>query len=331
MPDSPARSRALSGIQPTGRLHWGNYFGSLRQCISLQETCDEAFYFVADLHSLTTVRDPAAMRENVRDAAVDMLALGIDPDRAVLFRQSDVPEVTQLTWVLLTLTPLSQLNKAHSYKDKVDKGLSPDAGLFTYPILMAADILLYDSTVVPVGADQKQHLEITRDLAGRFNNQYGNTLVVPEPNIIEATGKVPGTDGEKMSKSYNNTVGLFESGKPLKKKIMSIQTDSKTVEEPKDPETDNVFALYRLFADAEQQSALADRYRAGGMGYGDAKKELLAVASDYFAAARDRREDLLANPGRVEDILQAGAATARRQAKEVLERVYAACGLRAAN
>lgn len=321
--------RVLSGIQPTGRFHWGNYFGAISQYIALQGN-EQSFYFIADYHALTTVRDPAAIKGYTQDAAIDLLALGLDPDRATLFRQSDVPEVTELTWLLMTITQMHLLEKCHAYKDKKEKGIAADAGLFTYPVLMAADILLYDSDIVPVGQDQIQHIEVTRDLAQRFNHIYGEgCLTLPEGRVLDASAKVPGTDGEKMSKSYDNTILVFEeTPKKLKKKIMSIKTDSKTVDDPKVPETCPVFQLYQLFADDGQQAELADRYRAGGMGYGDAKKTLLEAATAHFAEATERRVALANDLDRVEDILQAGARKARTKGVEVLDRVRTACGLK---
>src|SRR5216684_650546 len=256
--------RVLSGIQPTGRFHWGNYFGAIRQYIALQDN-QQAFYFIADLHALTTIRDPNVLRELSLDAAIDLVALGLEPGKATLFLQSDVPEVTELTWLLMTVAPMGLLEKCHAYKDKIAKGLPADAGLFTYPVLMAADILLYDSDVVPVGVDQVQHIEVTRDVAQKFNHQYGDVLVIPNARTLDETAKVPGTDGEKMSKSYGNTIDLFEPEKSLRKKIMAIKTDSTPVEAPKNPETCSLFTLYKLFASSEQQATLAARYRAGGM------------------------------------------------------------------
>jgi tryptophanyl-tRNA synthetase len=318
--------RALSGIQPTGRFHWGNYFGAIRQYIALQDN-EQAFYFIADLHALTTVRDPKLLAEYTHDAAVELLALGLDPNRATLFRQSDIPEVTELTWLLMTVTQMHLLDKGHAYKDKKAKGLPADAGLFTYPVLMAADILLYDSDVVPVGADQVQHIEMTRDIATRFNSIYGEVLTLPKAHVVEATGKVPGVDGEKMSKSYDNAIEVFEDPKKLRKKIMSIQTDSQPVEAPKDPGTSSIFALYQLFATTEQQDKLAQRYRAGGMGYGEAKQALYDASIAYFAEARERHAELSANPARVNEILAAGAEKARKKGREVLKRVREAAGL----
>lgn len=319
--------RVLSGIQPTGRFHWGNYFGAIRQYIALQNN-EQAFYFIADLHALTTVRDAVALRGFTRDAALDLLALGLDPAKATLFRQSDIPEVTELMWLLTTLTPMSLLEKCHAYKDKLAKGLSADAGLFSYPVLMAADILLYDSNVVPVGVDQVQHIEVTRDLAIKFNLTYQqDVFVLPDARVMAETAKVVGTDGEKMSKSYGNTIELFEDAKKLRKKIMSIKTDSTPVEAPKNPETCAVFTLYKLFATETQQAALAAKYRAGGMGYGEAKQALFESAEAFFGPARERREKLAANASDVEDVLQAGARKARVKAQEVLNRAREACGL----
>ncbi len=321
--------KVLSGIQPTGRFHWGNYFGAIRQYIELQGN-EQSFYFIADLHALTTVREPAVLRQNVRDAALDLLALGLDPEKATLFRQSDVPEVPELTWLLLTITQMHLLEKCVSYKDKKERGIAADAGLFTYPVLMAADILIYDSDVVPVGADQIQHLEVTRDIAQRFNAMFGETLVLPKPHVLDSSAKVPGTDGEKMSKSYNNTIPIFDTPKTLKKLINGIRTDSTPLEDPKNPDTCAVFDLYKLFSSAEQQHQLADRYRAGGMGYGEAKATLHEAAMNYFAPAFERRADLEARPDDVEDILQQGAARARHKAAEVLDRAKAACGIKPA-
>ncbi|MEM9703727.1 MAG: tryptophan--tRNA ligase, partial [Planctomycetota bacterium] len=262
--------RVLSGIQPTGRFHWGNYFGAIRQYLALQIAAEEpggrAFYFLADLHALTTIRgEPETLRQHTRDAALDLLALGLDPQKATLFRQSDIPEVTELFWALLTVTQMHLLDKGHSYKEKKARGLPADAGLYTYPILQAADILLYDSDRVPVGADQVQHIEITRDLAERFNHIYdGEILVPPQAHVLDDSARVIGLDGEKMSKSYGNTIEIFETPKKLKKKCNSIVTDSLTVEDKKNPEGDNVFTLYKLFATNDQREELAARYRDEG-------------------------------------------------------------------
>jgi len=318
--------RVLSGIQPTGRFHWGNYFGAIRQYIALQNH-QQAFYFIADLHALTTIHDPAVLRSFIQDAALDLLALGLNPDQATLFRQSDVPEVCELQWILMTITQMGLLEKCHAYKDKKAKGLPADAGLFTYPVLMAADILMYDSDIVPVGQDQVQHIEVTRDIAIRFNHLYGETLVLPAAKTLDESAKVPGVDGDKMSKSYGNTIELFMPEKALRKRIMSIKTDTTPVESPKDPEDSAIYTLYKLFATPEQQEALAARYRAGGMGYGEAKQALFEAANSHFAEARERREKLAADPGTLEDILRAGARKARAKAIEVLDRVRHACGL----
>lgn len=318
--------RVLSGIQPTGRFHWGNYFGAIRQYIALQGQ-EQSFFFIADFHALTTIRDRDLLRQNIRDAAMDLLALGLDPERACLFRQSDVPEVTELTWLLMTITQMHLLEKCHAYKDKKAKGLAADAGLFTYPVLMAADILAYDSTHVPVGADQIQHVEVARDLAQRFNSIYGDCLQLPEAMVLPESAKVPGLDGEKMSKSYGNTIPIFETPKKLRKLIMSIRTDSTAMEAPKNADTCTVFELYRLFADEQRQAALRQRYEAGGMGYGEAKEQLYQAAMQIFGPAFERRAALEANPDQLEDILRQGAAKARARAQQVLARVREASGL----
>ena len=322
--------RILSGIQQTGRFHWGNYFGAIRQYIALQNGKESAFYFIANLHALTTVRDKRQLEQNTLDAALDLLALGLDPNQATLFVQSDIPEVSELCWILMTTTPLGLLERCHAYKDKKAKGLAADAGLFAYPVLMAADILLYDSDYVPVGEDQAQHIEVCRDIAGAFNYAFGETFVMPKGYFVKDAAKVPGLDGGgKMSKSYNNTVEVFEALNVQKKKIMGITTDSRPMEEPKDPEGDSLFTLYSLFASEGQTKALADTYRRGGFGYGNVKKELVVLAENYFAEARSRREELMAKPNEVREVLAAGAATARRKAAEVLRRVKEACGLSA--
>ncbi len=318
--------RVLSGIQPTGRFHWGNYFGAIRQYIALQGQ-EQSFFFIADFHALTTIRDRDLLRQNIRDAAMDLLALGLDPDRACLFRQSDVPEVTELTWLLMTITQMHLLEKCHAYKDKKSRGIASDAGLFTYPVLMAADILAYDSTHVPVGADQIQHVEVARDLAQRFNSTYGDCLQLPEAMVLPESARVPGLDGEKMSKSYGNTIPIFETPKKLRKLIMGIRTDSTAMESPKNADTCTVFELYRLFADEQRQGALRQRYEAGGMGYGEAKEQLYQAAMEMFGPAFERRAALEANPDQLEDILRQGAAKARARAQEVLARVREACGL----
>ncbi len=318
--------RVLSGIQPTGRFHWGNYFGAIRQYIDLQWE-HEAYYFVANLHALTTVRDRDLLRRLTHDAAVDLLALGLDPNRATLFVQSDVPEVCQLCWLLMTGTPMGLLQRCHAYKDKVARGLPADAGLFTYPVLMAADILAYDADWVPVGEDQIQHIEVCRDIAASFNHRYGETFVLPQARVLPQAARVPGTDGEKMSKSYNNTLEIFEEPKVQRKKIMRIVTDSRPMEQAKDPDSDHLFQLYSLLATAEEREAMAALYRRGGFGYGQVKQAVADLAERYFAEPRARRAELEAHPQRVREILGDGAQRARRKAAEVLRRAQEACGV----
>lgn len=319
--------RVLSGIQPTGRFHWGNYFGAIRQYLDLQHG-NEAYYFIANLHALTTIRDPSQLRQLTLDAALDLLALGLEPDRAVLFAQSDVPEVSELYWLLMTGTPMGLLERCHAYKDKKAKGLNADAGLFTYPVLMAADILAYDAEVVPVGEDQVQHIEVCRDLAASFNHAFGEVFVLPTPKVIKEAARVPGTDGEKMSKSYGNTVEIFEPPTAVKKKVMRIVTDARPMEQPKEPDGDHLFQLYSLFATDSERQEMADLYRRGGFGYGHVKGALAQVADRYFAPARERRAELAARPERVREILGDGAARARAKAGAVLQRAKSACGLR---
>ena len=319
--------RILSGIQPSGALHIGNYFGAIRQYVELQEGND-AFYFVADYHALTSVRDPAKLRQYVFDVIVDLLALGLDPEVATLFVQSDVPETTELAWLLTTVTPMSWLEKCVSYKDKVQQGLSADHGLFAYPILQAADILLYDADLVPVGQDQKQHLEITRDVAERFNHIYGDVFKLPKPHILQSVAVVPGVDGRKMSKSYDNTIEIFDDPKAILKKCKKIVTDSTPVEAPKDPEKDNLFQLFKLFAPLDQVADVEARYRAGGIGYGEVKVRLAEHITARFAEPRERRAELVANPEKVREVRHAAAEKARRTARVVLDRARAACGVR---
>ncbi|MCH7751370.1 MAG: tryptophan--tRNA ligase [Planctomycetes bacterium] len=319
--------RVLSGIQSTGPPHWGNYFGAITQYIALQDN-EQAFYFIANLHALTTVRDKQLLAQYTLDAAIDLLALGLDPDQAVLFVQSDVPEVSELCWLLMTATPMGLLERCHAYKDKKAKGLSADAGLFAYPVLQAADILAYDSDVVPVGEDQVQHIEVCRDIAGSFNHQYGEVFVLPKSKVLDSSARVPGTDGEKMSKSYHNTLDVFEDAKRQRKKIMRIATDSRPMDEPKEPEGDILFQLYSLVATAEQCDEMAATYRRGGFGYGDVKKALADAAEAFFGEARAQRDDWTSRPDDVHDILATGAALARRKAAEVLNRAQEACGLK---
>jgi tryptophanyl-tRNA synthetase len=319
--------RILTGIQPSGSLHIGNYFGAIKPAVELQAR-GECFYFIADYHSMTSLFDPAERRRHTRDVALDWLACGLDPVKSVFWRQSDLPEVTELAWILGTLTPMGLLERAHSYKDKTAKGISPNFGLFAYPVLMAADILLYDANLVPVGRDQKQHVEITRDIAVKFNQAYGETLVVPESEIRDETAVVPGLDGQKMSKSYGNIVEIFGDEKILRKKIMGIVMDSRTPQEPK-PDADKNLAiqLLRLFAPAEVAADYEDRLRVGGLGYGDLKKALFEHYWNYFAPARAKRAELAAHPDYVDSVLQDGVARARVTAGIVLRRTRKACGL----
>jgi tryptophanyl-tRNA synthetase len=317
----------LTGIQPSGELHLGNYFGAVRPAIERQASGD-CFYFLADYHALTSVHDPEVLRRWTVQLATDLLALGMDPQRAVIFRQSDVPEVTELQWILQTVVNVGFLQMGHSYKDKVAKGVTPSSALLCYPVLMAADILLYDADLVPVGKDQKQHLEFTRQIARSFNHRYGEVLRIPEPLIDEATEVVPGLDGGKMSKSQGNTIPVFLAGKPLKKCLGRIVTDSKELDQPKDPEACNVVDLYRLFASEDEVAEIGAKYRAGGYGYGHAKAALKDMIDERFSAARERRAELLADPGRVHAVLADGAGRARQRAQIVLKRVRKACGLR---
>ena len=319
--------RILSGIQPSGALHVGNYFGMMRPAIELQDK-GEAYYFIADYHSMTSLFDAAQRRKNTLDVALDFLACGLDPKKSVFFRQSDVPEVTELSWMLTTLTPMGLLERAHSYKDKIAHGISPNHGLFAYPVLMAADILIYDSNVVPVGRDQKQHVEMTRDIAIKFNEQYGQTFIIPEPQIRDEVAVVPGTDGQKMSKSYGNTIEIFGDEKIIRKKIMSIVMDSRSPAEPK-PDSDKNIAIQLLKLVAPKEVALdfENRLKAGGLGYGDLKKALFENYWNYFAAARKKRSELEANLDYVHGVLKDGAARAKLVARKVLDRAKVASGL----
>ena len=321
--------RILTGIQPSGILHIGNYFGAMRSALELQEqNPGNTFLFIADLHSLTVNPDPADLRMRGQRLALDFLACGLDPEKTAFFRQSDINGICELTWILNTITGLGLLERAHSYKDKVAKGFVPNNGLFSYPVLMAADILIYKSDLVPVGKDQKQHLEITRDIAIRFNQMYKEIFTIPDPIISEAVAVVPGTDGQKMSKSYNNTIELFGEPKPIRKKIMSIPTDSTPMEDPKDPDKCNIFALYKLFSNQEQIDALAAKYRAGNFGYGHAKQALFDAYMDYFAPMRKRREELEKDPAYIEEVLRKGAEKANEVASQTLDEVRKAVGLR---
>ena len=316
--------RILTGIQPSGKLHWGNYFGAMKSMFDLQEK-GENFMFIANFHAMTTVRDGAALRESTREVALDYLACGLDPAKTVMYRQSDVPEVQELAWYLSCLTPMGLLERCHSYKDKMAHGFEATHGLFAYPVLMAADILIMQSDLVPVGKDQKQHLEVTRDLCQKFNNAYGETFKMPDAYIPETVATIPGTDGQKMSKSYHNTIELFDVS--VKKKVMGIVTDSTPMEEPKEPEGNSIYELYKLFATPEEVADMAAKFRAGNYGYGHAKKELLAAYHRLFDPFRERREQLAKDPASLEDILQDGAKRARAAAAPTMEAVRKAVGI----
>jgi|UniRef100_UPI004049B3BC tryptophanyl-tRNA synthetase len=318
--------RILSGIQPSGTPHLGNYFGMMKPAIELQER-GEAYYFIADLHALTTVHNAAALRANVHELALDFLACGLDPARSVFFRQSDVPQVAELAWILSTVTPMGLLERCHSFKDKTARGIAPSHGLFAYPVLMAADILIYDSDIVPVGRDQKQHLEVTRDIAIKMNEIFGSIFKLPEPAIQESTAVVPGLDGAKMSKSYHNTIDLFAPENVLRKKIMGIKTDSTPVEEPKPMEGSVILALHKLVASEADHLAMENDFRVGGAGYGDLKKRLFGAVWEYFAPFRAKRVELEADPGHVEKILADGAEKAAAVADAVMRRVRGVVGI----
>jgi len=318
--------RVLSGIQPSGRLHIGNFFGAMRQHLKLQAEHD-CFYFIADYHALTSNPEPADVAQHSLDVTMDYIALGLDTKKTIFWRQSDVPEVLELAWLLSCVTPMGLLQRCTSFKDKVVQGISPNHGLFAYPLLQAADILIYKSDLVPVGADQKQHIEVTRDIAMRFNNAYGEVFTVPKEYIIESVAVVPGIDGRKMSKSYNNTIGIFEPEKSAKKKIMSIITDSTPVEAPKNPDRCNVFALLKLVASAEELAEWGKRYRSGGMGYGEAKKRLAELLMEYFAPFQQKRTELENNISYVKEVLADGAERAKAVAAKVLEQARQSIGL----
>ena len=318
--------RILSGIQPSGKLHLGNYFGMMRPALRLQEK-GEAYLFIANYHALTSVHDRERLKQDTWDVALDFLACGLDPERTVFYRQSDVPEVHELAWLLSIVTPMGLLERCHSYKDKVAKGIAPSHGLFAYPVLMAADILMCQSNIVPVGRDQKQHVEVTRDIAIKFNNEFGDVFTIPQPSIQEDVAVVPGLDGQKMSKSYGNTIELFGDMKETKSRIMKIVTDSKPLEEPKDPATCNIFALYKLFASEAQRAEMEANYRGGNYGYGHAKKALAAIFEESFAPFRAKRAELQANPDFVEAVLRKGAERARAAATLTLDKARKAVGI----
>jgi tryptophanyl-tRNA synthetase len=328
-PSAKKPLRILSGVQPSGKLHVGNYFGAIKQHIALTEQPGlvEAFYFIADYHSLTTVQDAARVRQLVLDVALDYLALGLDPKKAAFYRQSDVPEVTELTWVLACVTNMGLLERAVSYKDKIDKGFEASVGLFTYPVLMAADILIVRSNLVPVGKDQVQHIEMTQDMAGKFNRAFGEVFPIPNWKL-DKESKVPGTDGQKMSKSYGNTIDIFAEGKPLEKTVMGIKTDSTPMGQPLNPDGDTVFALYSMFATDAEKAVMAEQYRGGKIGYGGAKKALYKKVDAYFAPFRDKRKQLAQDLATVEDVLRDGAKRARAEAEATMDMVRKATGLR---
>lgn len=327
MSESPSNKRVLSGIQPSGKLHLGNYFGAMRQYLELQDKGHACYFFIANYHALTSVMEAELMRDYTREIALGYLAVGVDPQRSVFFRQSDVPEVCELSWILTCQTPMGLLQKCTSYKDKIAQGLSPNHGLFSYPVLQAADILIYESHIVPVGQDQKQHLEVTRDIAVKFNNCYGEVLTVPEPYILPHAAVVPGIDGRKMSKSYDNTLELFEPAGKTKKKVMRIVTNSTPVEDPKDPDNDTIFTLLKLVCDADEIAEWRQRYTAGGMGYGDAKKGLLAKINELLDPLRERYEKLVKDTDYVEDVLAEGGKKAREAAGVLMEKVRSATGI----
>lgn len=320
------KKRVLSGIQPSGKLHLGNYFGMIKRMVEYQDSTD-LFCFIANLHSLTTLQNGPLLKELTLNAAIDLLSLGIDPEKTHFWIQSDVPEVTELAWILSCNTQKGLLEKAHSYKDKLSKGIFPNLGLFSYPVLMSADILINRANIVPVGKDQKQHLEIARDIALKFNHNFGNVLTIPEPDILDGVAIIPGTDGQKMSKSYDNTISIFDDPAALKKSVMSIVTDSKGVEDSKDPDACNVFSIYKLFANDREQQEMRGRYIAGGLGYGDAKKILLEKVQNYFSPFKERRKYLANHPEEVEDILKRGAERVRKISRVTLEEVRAVLGL----
>jgi len=319
--------KILSGIQPSGQLHIGNYFGMMQTMIVQMET-SELYVFIVDYHALTSVRDRDTLAKGTLEAAADFLALGLDPDKCIFWVQSDVPEVTELSWLLSVLAPMGLIERCHSYKDKVAKGIMPTHGLFSYPILMAADILLYQADRVPVGKDQKQHLEVARDLAQKFNNEYGETFTIPDPAISKTTATVPGLDGQKMSKSYGNTIPIFLGGKQLKKRVMSVQTDAKDIDEPKDPDTCNLYQLLNLFATRERMAEIRDLYVNGGAAYGYLKLELLDLLNDKFGDARKKKEEFLADPEMVRQTLAKGAEKAREKAAVTIDLVRDRVGLK---
>ncbi len=326
MPEEIEQMRVLSGIQPSGKLHLGNYFGAIKQHLELQQE-NESLYFIANYHALTSIRDKDKLRQYTLDVALDYLALGLNPEKTIFFKQSDVPEVTELSWILSTITPMGLLQRCVSYKEKLEKGIPADHGLFAYPVLQAADILIYKSQLVPVGKDQKQHIEVTQDIAAKFNNIYGEIFVIPQERILESTAVVPGIDGQKMSKSYNNTIEIFADEKQIKKRVMSIVTDSTPLEAPKDPQNCKVLALMRLVADKEEITDWENKYRQGGIGYGHAKKRLVELLIEYFKPYREKRAQLEKDIGYVEQVLKSGGQRAREIARETMIQVRKATGI----
>jgi len=318
--------RVLSGIQPSGNLHIGNYFGAIQQYLALQQE-HECFFFVANYHALTTIKNADELHLLTADCVRDYLALGLDPERATIFLQSDLPEVTELAWILSTVTPMGLLQRCHAYKEKLAEGLPAEHGLFAYPVLMAADILIFDSDLVPVGQDQKQHVEVARDIAQRFNSTFGDVLRLPEPHILSETAVVPGTDGRKMSKSYGNTVGIFDDDDAVRAAVMRIKTDSKGFDEPKDPDACNLFALFRLFADAPERTEMGERYRKGGIGYKEMKDHLIDLIISYFADAKTRQQELQTQAAHIRKVLDDGIIRARQVARKTLDRIRSAVGL----
>ncbi len=318
--------RILSGIQPSGALHLGNYFGMMQKMIDYQEQ-EELFCFIANYHAQTSLSDGKTLATGTLEAAASFLALGLDPEKSIFWVQSDLPEVQELAWLLSNFTPMGLLERCHSYKDKVAQGIKPNHGLFAYPVLMAADILLFQSEKVPVGKDQKQHLEVARDIAIKFNNEYGEVFTLPEPEIDNDVATVPGLDGRKMSKSYGNTIDLFQNDKALRKQVMRIVTDPTPVEEAKNPDNCNLFQIYSLFLDSEGREELRQRYLTPGLRYGDVKQELFEKMRDFFAPFRERREELLAKPDQLREILDFGAEKARRVAFKTMRKVRKKTGL----
>lgn len=321
-----SKLRVLSGIQPSGRLHLGNYFGAMKQFVDLQDD-NESFIFIANYHALTTIKNPDFLREMTLEVATCYLAIGLDPNKVALFKQSDIKRINDFSWILSTLTPLGLLERCHSYKDKIGKGISPDHGLFAYPVLMAADILIYKSDIVPVGKDQKQHVEVARDIAIKFNNTYGEILKLPDLKIMENTAVVPGIDGQKMSKSYNNTISPFDDEKEIKKQVMKIVTDSTPVESSKNPDKCNVFALYKLMATKDEIETMRNKYLNGGFGYGDAKKILLERILDYFSEIRKKYFEFKKDQSYVLEVLKKGAEKANEIANKTMDEVFKAVGI----